>query len=79
MRYIIILGLFFMLISPVYAFDFISPVENNSIQDRLVYNISPIVNGSILMNINNSLVGWWRLDGSSGTIVEDYSGRGFQP
>lgn len=61
--------------------NFVAPTTDNA---SVIFENYSLVNVSIsaldsqdnitgFIDWNNSLVGWWRLEGNSGTIVEDYS------
>ncbi|MDD3474318.1 MAG: right-handed parallel beta-helix repeat-containing protein [Candidatus Dojkabacteria bacterium] len=52
--------------------------DNNSINSTgyifINTSVSNAPNGTALLNWNNSLIGWWRLNEVSGTVAQDFSG-----
>ncbi|MBT7102046.1 LamG domain-containing protein, partial [archaeon] len=54
-----------------------SPLNNSYYNSSsVVYNLSSseVGSGTIIADINNSLVSWWRMDDANATSVEDYVG-----
>jgi len=67
-------------ISPVISFIDPTPL-NNTVNHTRNIDINTSVSGgtgnlTAFVNWNNSLVGWWRMNEASGTLVEDFSGYG---
>jgi len=65
-------------ISPLYIFN--SPINNTYYQQREIlinFSTASAPNSSTILDIDNSLVSWWRMDDtdSTGTKVIDYMGR----
>lgn len=64
------------------AISFISPTPlNNSVNTtgNVLINtlVTNAINGTSLLNWDNSLVGWWRMnEAAGGTLVRDFSGHG---